>query len=59
MALVDVARGQLLADPRVARQLTAAEVDGLLDPVAYTGLSERIATDTARRARQAARDARG
>jgi 3-carboxy-cis,cis-muconate cycloisomerase len=46
---------QLLADPRITSRLTATEIDGLLDPAAYTGLSERIARETAGRARETAR----
>jgi 3-carboxy-cis,cis-muconate cycloisomerase len=47
-------RDQLLADLRVT-SLTAPQIDRFLDPAAYTGLSERIARDSAQRARQAAR----
>ena len=32
-------RERLLADPRVAAALSAAELDGLLEPTAYTGLA--------------------
>jgi 3-carboxy-cis,cis-muconate cycloisomerase len=52
-------RDQLLADPRITSRLTAPEIDSLLDPAAYTGLSERIATQTAERAREVARSLRG
>jgi 3-carboxy-cis,cis-muconate cycloisomerase len=52
-------RDQLLADPRITSRLTAPEIDGLLDPAAYTGLCERIATQTAERARGTARALRG
>jgi 3-carboxy-cis,cis-muconate cycloisomerase len=48
-------RGQLLADPRVTSHLTGPQIDSLLDPAAYTGLSERIARQSADRAREAAR----
>jgi hypothetical protein len=47
-------RDQRLADPRVTSGLTAPQIDRFLDPAAYTGLSERIARDSAQRARQAA-----
>jgi 3-carboxy-cis,cis-muconate cycloisomerase len=48
-------RDQLLADSRVTSRLTSEEIDSLLDPAAYTGLSETIATQSADRAREAAR----
>ena len=45
---------QLLADPRVTSHLTAQQIDNLLDPAAYTGLSTEIAKDSARWARETA-----
>jgi 3-carboxy-cis,cis-muconate cycloisomerase len=48
-------RDHLLADPRITSHLTGPQIDSLLDPAAYTGLSERIARDSAHRAREAAR----
>jgi len=48
-------RDQFLADPRIALRLGGPQIDSLLDPAAYTGLSERIAKESAHRAREAAR----
>jgi 3-carboxy-cis,cis-muconate cycloisomerase len=48
-------RDQLLADPRITSHLTGPQIDSLLDPASYTGLSERIARESAHRAREAAR----
>jgi adenylosuccinate lyase len=41
----------LAADPRVTAHLDPAAVDGLLDPVAYTGLCADMAREAAGRAR--------
>ena len=35
-------RQLLLADPAVARHLTAAQIDALLDPARYTGLAAQM-----------------
>lgn len=44
----------LVADERVAAVLTAEQIDALLDPANYTGLSEQIAREAAHCARVAA-----
>lgn len=44
----------LLADERVAAALTAEQIETLLDPANYTGLSEQIAREAAHSARAAA-----
>jgi adenylosuccinate lyase len=47
--------GELLAaDPRVRAHLSAEQIEGLLDPTAYTGLCAEMAREGAARARQAA-----
>lgn len=46
----------LAADRRVAEHLTPAQIQGLLDPTAYTGLCAETARDGAARARAAARE---
>ena len=44
----------LAADPRVTAHMTAEQIDGLLDPTAYTGLCTEMAREGASRARIAA-----
>lgn len=44
----------LLADPAVARSMTREQIDQLIDPENYTGLSEQIAREAAIRARETA-----
>ena len=44
-------RALLAADPSVTEKLTTAEIDDLLDPARYAGLSEVFAVEGARRAR--------
>lgn len=51
-------RTALAADPRVTTHLGVAEIEALLDPSHHTGLSDRIAEESAARARAAARDSR-
>jgi adenylosuccinate lyase len=46
----------LAADPRVTAHMTAAQIRGLLDPTAYTGLCADMARDGAARARAAAKE---
>jgi adenylosuccinate lyase len=47
--------GELLAaDPRVTAHVTAAQIQGLLDPIAYTGLCADMAREGAARARKEA-----
>ncbi len=46
----------LAADPRVTAHLDRAQIEKLLDPVAYTGLCADMARDAARRARATARE---
>ena len=46
----------LAADRRVAAHLTPAQIQGLLDPTAYTGLCADMARDGAARARAAAKE---
>jgi 3-carboxy-cis,cis-muconate cycloisomerase len=41
----------LAADPRVTAHMSAAQIDGLLDPTQYTGLCARMAEEQAARAR--------
>jgi adenylosuccinate lyase len=41
----------LAADPRVTAHMTATQIDGLLDPTAYTGLCAEMAREGAARAR--------
>ena len=48
-------RDLLLADPRVARALTAADLDALLDPAAYTGLSGQYVDRVVKEARRVTR----
>lgn len=45
----------LLADEHVARVMSREDIERLVDPEQYTGLSERVARETAARARAAAR----
>jgi 3-carboxy-cis,cis-muconate cycloisomerase len=48
--------GALLgADPRVTAHMTPAQIGGLLDPTAYTGLCAHMAREGAARARDAAK----
>ena len=47
-------RELLAADPRVTDTLAADQVDELLDPARYTGLSAKLAKDGARHAREIA-----
>jgi 3-carboxy-cis,cis-muconate cycloisomerase len=49
----------LAADPRVSAHLGPRDIEGLLDPTAYTGLSSDIAREAARRARAAAAEIAG
>ncbi len=49
----------LAADPRVTAHLTPAQIQGLLDPTAYTGLCADMARDGATRARQKAKELQG
>jgi adenylosuccinate lyase len=52
--------GELLAaDPRVTAHMTPAQIQGLLDPTAYTGLCADMARDGATRARTKAKELRG
>ncbi len=46
----------LAADPRVTAHMTAAQIKGLLDPTAYTGLCADMAREGAVRARAAAKE---
>jgi adenylosuccinate lyase len=49
--------GELLAeDPRVTAHMTPAQIQGLLDPTAYTGLCADMARDGAVRARAVAKE---
>jgi len=47
-------RDRLKGDPRVTAHLGPGEIEGLLDPTAYTGLSGRLADEQAARARSLA-----
>lgn len=46
----------LAADPRVTAHMTPAQIRGLLDPTAYTGLCTRMAREGAARARASAKE---
>lgn len=46
-------RDYLLADPRVSRYITAAEIDAILNPRAYTGFSCQLAERVVRNIKQA------
>lgn len=46
----------LAADPRVTAHMTQAQIEGLLDPTAYTGLCADMARDGATRARHKAKE---
>jgi adenylosuccinate lyase len=51
--------GELLAaDPRVTAHMTPAQIQGLLDPTAYTGLCADMAREGAVRARTKAKELR-
>ena len=51
--------GELLAaDPRVTAHMSAAQVEKLMEPTAYTGLCAQIARDAATRARETAKGIR-
>src|ERR1700760_318186 len=48
----------LAADPRVTAHMSAAQIEKLLEPTAYTGLCARMARDAATRARETAKGIR-
>jgi 3-carboxy-cis,cis-muconate cycloisomerase len=48
----------LAADPRVTAHMSAAQVEKLLEPTAYTGLCAQMARDAATRARETAKGIR-